>query len=502
MSATAVSLLDSVPGANTALRLPSGDVSYAELRERVGALAASLAAGGVGAGSRVLIRVEGDPARLVCKLAVHSLGAVAAPINPATDGPELEFLVSHTEPAAAIADEELAPGLALAEGAGLWIGADLQARGLRPCARATAPRGPRAEDPASLIYTSGSAARPRGAVVSHAAHVAMGRDVARLLGAGPNDRFLALSPFFHVGGWSTAAMPALAAGASLVLPGPFSATRFWDDVERWRPSLWTTGLAFLEMVAARGGDPPPSHPFRHVISNLREDTWELARGRLGLPIGTYYGLTENDGRGTFALETPDYRAGFVGRAYAPGDGIRITREGTELAPGEVGEIEFRGPCTMSGYFRDEAATAAVLRDGGWLATGDLGRLDPDGTLWFSGRIKNMIKRSGENVSAEEVELHLRAHPELADVAVTAVSDRVREEEIKAIVVPVAGSSPSPEDLLEHCRAGLPDFKVPRYFQFVDQLPRTASGKPDIAAVRRSFGTPAGSWDSLNPRGAG
>ena len=115
MSATAVSLLDSVPGANTALRLPSGDVSYAELRERVGALAASLAAGGVGAGSRVLIRVEGDPARLVCKLAVHSLGAVAAPINPATDGPELEFLVSHTEPAAAIADEELAPGLALAE---------------------------------------------------------------------------------------------------------------------------------------------------------------------------------------------------------------------------------------------------------------------------------------------------------------------------------------------------------------------------------------------------
>src|ERR1700716_3983749 len=225
----------------------------------------------------------------------------------------------------------------------------------------------------------------------------MGTDLGRLLGAGPAERALALSPVLPVGGWSTAVMPALAAGASLVLPGAFSASRFWSDFERWRPTLWTTGLAFLEMVAARGGEPPVESSFRHVISNLRPDTWQLARETLQLPIGTYYGLTENNGRGTFARSLPEYGAGLVGKVYGPEDAVRVTADGEALPAGEIGEVEFRGPCMMSGYFRDKEATAAALRPGGWLGTGDLGRLEDDGTLWFTGRIKNMIKRSGENV---------------------------------------------------------------------------------------------------------
>ncbi|MFN8217071.1 MAG: class I adenylate-forming enzyme family protein [Solirubrobacterales bacterium] len=492
--ATAASLLDAAPAAATAVRRPEGDLLYGELRELVGAAAQALAATGTGHGDRVLIRCGEDFGRLVAILASHSVGAVAAALNPATTGAELEFLASHSDPQALVADEHLA-GLDLAPEVAILINEAGVLRARRDRDGASEPRAPQPGDAASLLYTSGSSARPRGALLSHAAHVAMGADLAVLLGVGRDDRFLALSPFFHVGGWSTAVMPALAAGASLVLPGPFSAGRFWADAERWRPSVWTTGLAFLEMVAARGGAAPAHPPFRHVISNLRPDTWKLAREVLGLPIGTYYGLTENDGRGTFALAVDDYEPGFVGRVYTERDGLRLTKDGTEVAPGEVGEIEFRGPSTMSEYFRDPEATAKTLSDG-WVKTGDLGRLGEDGDLYFSGRLKNMIKRSGENVSAEEVELFLLAHPEVEDVAVTAVADRVREEEIKAIVVRAAGSEASAEALHAFCREGMASFKVPRYFQFVAELPHTISGKPDIAAVRRNFASPEGSWDSL------
>jgi acyl-CoA synthetase (AMP-forming)/AMP-acid ligase II len=501
LSATVPSLLQAPPATATAVRLPAGDVAYAELRDRVEAASSALASGGVGAESRVLIREEDDLSRLITQLAVQSLGAVATPVNPLTSGAELAFLVTQSDPAAVVADEGLDAELELSEGIGVWINAGAgELREYRRCSVATAPRDPSPGDIASLLYTSGSSSRPRGVLLSHASHAAMGIDLARLLGIGPEDRFLALSPFFHVGGWSTAVMPALAAGASLVLPGAFSASRFWGDVERWRPTLWTTGLAFLEMVAARGGEPPRELSFRHVISNLRPDTWQLARETLRLPIGTYYGLTENNGRGTFARSLPEYGAGLVGKVYGPEDGVRVTADGEALPAGEIGEVEFRGPCVMRGYFRDEEATAAALRPGGWLGTGDLGRLDDDGTLWFTGRIKNMIKRSGENVAAEEVEFHLLTHPGVLDVAVTAVPDRVREEEVKAIVVPVEGAELSASGLHEYCSQGMASFKVPRYFQFVTELPHTISGKPDVASVRQKFASAADSWDSLEPGG--
>jgi acyl-CoA synthetase (AMP-forming)/AMP-acid ligase II len=500
-AATVGAQLRRLPSDAVALRLPDTDVSYAALRRWVDVAAVTLVDGGVGWGSRVLLRVGDDLSRLIVSLAAQSIGAVVVPINPATIGAELAFLVGHSDPATVVADEALADGIDVGPEVGVFVNTVGALTRRRRCAAPQAPREPGPDDPASILYTSGSSAQPRGAVLSHGAHMAMGRDIAALLGATPSDSFLALSPLFHVGGWATTAMPALAAGCSLVLPGPFSASRFWDDVERWRPTLWTTGLAFVEMVGARGGEPPARTPFRHVITNLRPDTWALGRERLGLPLGTYYGLTENDGRGTIALDVDDYAPGFVGRPYMPTDGLRVTRAGESLPAGEVGEIEFRGDCTMTCYFRDEAATASVLSADGWLATGDLGAIDEQGALFFRGRIKNMIKRSGENVSAEEVELYLLGHPDVADVSVLAVPDRVREEEVKAVVVLAPGAAASAERLHRHCEQGMAAFKVPRYIQFVDELPRTISGKPDIAAVRRAFATPADSWDRERESGA-
>jgi acyl-CoA synthetase (AMP-forming)/AMP-acid ligase II len=492
-------LLRRPPADAVAVRLPHGDVTYGELRETVDRAAAGLAEGGVGHGTRVMIRVGDDLSRLILGLAAQQLGAVSLAINPATIGAELEFMVVKSDPGAVIADADLAGPVGSIAGAGIWINERGALTARRPCAISAPPAEPDGEDPASLLFTSGSSATPRLAVLPHRSHVAMAVDFAGLIEAGPEDSFLCLSPLFHVAGWSTAVLPAIASGASLVMPGNFSASRFWADVERWKPTIWTTGLAFIEMVAARGGEPPAKTPFRHVISNLRPDTFELGRKQLGLPLGTYYGLTENNGRGTIALGIEDYEAGFVGSAYTESDAVRVVRDGRTLGPGEVGEIELHGDSVMSGYFRDPEATAAVLRPGRWVATGDLGRLDESGNLYFKGRIKNMIKRSGENVSAEEVELLLLEHDAIVDAIVVAVPDRVREEEIKAIVVLAADAELTPEEVRRYCSGRVADFKVPRYVQIEDSIPRTVSGKPDIGTIRRTMATPDGAWDGAEQR---
>lgn len=492
MALTIPATLHSAPAGNLAVRLPDADWTFADLRSRVDAAAAALADGGVGAADRVMVCADNSISVLIASLAIAQVGATTVPINPALRDEDLDYVRAHSDPAAVIVDEEHADRVDV--GAGIWIAEDDAIQLRRAGSGSSAPGVPAPADAASILYTSGSSAQPKGVVLSHAAHTSMGTDLAAIFSADGTDSFLLSAPLFHVGGWSTAVLPALAAGCSIVVPGRFSASRFWSDVERWRPTLWTTGLAFLEMVAAKGGEPPADIPFRQVLSNLRPDTWQMGRERLRLPLGSYYGLTENNGRGALALDIVDYEPGFVGRPYTSADSIRITRDGEMLPAGESGEIELRGPSSMDGYFRNPDATAAALRPGGWVATGDMGVLREDGALFFQGRIKNIIRRSGENISAEEVELLLLDHPDLTDSIVIAVPDRVREEEAKAIVVRRPGATVSAADVHEYCRERIAAFKVPRYVQFADELPRTFSGKPDIATVRRTMAGTDGCWD--------
>jgi len=192
-------------------------------------------------------------------------------------------------------------------------------------------------------------------------------------------------------------------------------------------------------------------------------------------------------RAGFPLEWSD-KIESSGRPVAPEvHQIRIVdEEGRDLPPRQVGEIVKRSPATMVGYFKDPAATAAVLRDG-WLATGDLGYLDEDGFLYFVSRKKDVIRRSGEMIAATEVEAAIASHPGVAEVAVVGVPDPIRSEEVKAFVVLAAGRSPEdvpPREILEHCAKRLAPFKVPRYFEYRQELPRTATLKLQKEFLRR------------------
>jgi acyl-CoA synthetase (AMP-forming)/AMP-acid ligase II len=478
-----------------AVRTPRQDLRWAELSQVVKAAAASLSAGGVGANSRVLVRVDRPLDLLVALLGCMEIGAVPAPINPKLVADELAYVALRSEPSAALTSEGLEVDLPILEGLGLWVISDSVVYRRRRCANEKAPVPPRPSDAASILFTSGSTANPKGVVLRHGSYYAMGTDLAALLRLRPRqDAVLLHHPLFHVAGQACSLLPSIAGQCPLIVPDRFSASNFWDEVERWTPTVWMTGLAFLEMVSRRGGVPPLNHSFRHVVSNLRLDTWEVATQGLHLPIGTYLGQTENCGRGSIALEMQLYEPGYVGGAYAPNDGIRIIAGDGPAPTGRVGEIEFRGPGVMAGYFGDEAASREALREDGWLRTGDLGWLDENGSLFFSGRIKNVIKRAGENIAAEEVELLLLRHPEVVDVAVLGVSDPVREEEVKAVVVLRTGAILDPMELVRYSRSHLTEYKIPRYVEFAQELPHTPSGKTDIAAIRRMYSSIETSWD--------
>jgi acyl-CoA synthetase (AMP-forming)/AMP-acid ligase II len=443
----------------------------------------------------VLVRVEQPLDLLVSLLSCMEIGAVPVPVNPTLVSNELEYIALLSRPDAAMTGEGLEVDVPTLDGMGLWVTSNSVVHRRRRCAIEKAPRPPRPTDAAAILFTSGSTAKPKGVVLRHESYYAMGTDLSALLGIEPNrDAVLLHHPLFHVAGQACSALPAIAGRCPLIMPDRFSAGKFWDEAERWSPTIWMTGLAFLEMVSRRGGSPPATHSFRHVVSNLRPDTWALATGRLNLPMGTYFGQTENCGRGSLALEMQTYESGYVGGLYGPRDGMRIVAGEGLASAGEVGEIEFRGPGVMTGYYGDEAASHDILRAEGWLRTGDLGWLDDKGSLFFSGRIKNLIKRAGENIAAEEVELVLLRHPAVIDVAVLGIQDPVREEEVKVVLVLKSGMDVDLADLVSHCAAQLADYKVPRYVDIAQELPRTPSGKTDIAAVRRMYSSVETSWD--------
>jgi crotonobetaine/carnitine-CoA ligase len=238
---------------------------------------------------------------------------------------------------------------------------------------------------------------------------------------------------------------------------------------------------------------------RNVVGVLDRDSHRAFEQRFGVPLVPVYGLTEDPmpvlaPPGGFPPGWSD-KLESSGRPVDPEvHQIRIVdEEGRDLPPRRTGEIVKRSPATMVGYFKDPAATAAVLRDG-WLATGDLGYLDEDGFLYFVSRKKDVIRRSGEMIAAAEVEVTISSHPGIAEVAVIGVPDPIRSEEVKAFVVLVAGRSPEdvpPVEILEHCARRLAPFKVPRYIEYREELPRTATLKLRKEGLRAAEGSHQG-----------
>jgi len=504
-------------------------LTFAGFDRAAGRFATGLLAAGIEGGDRVAVLMDNRPESLVAVYGALRAGAVFVTINPQLTAGEITGVAAHAEARVLVAERRHAAPL-LEDGG--WPGLELVVLAPSGPACATDPdRGRTAaggspdvfewqafldretgrdlpavapDDLATIQYTSGTEAFPKGAMHSHRNLVEAFYARGRHLGYGPDDTMLIVTPLFHLNAQSVVVM-ALDRRFRVVLRERFSASSFWRDVQSQRVTTMNGLFTIPRILLAR---PPEaaeaSNPLRTVVSVIGAEHHRAFEERFDLTLVPVYGLTEDP---MPVLGPPegmpgDGKLASAGRPVSPEvHQVRILDDdGNELPVGAVGEIVKKSPVTMLGYFRDPEATARVLDDG-WLRTGDMGSLDEDGYLYFAGRKKDTIRRGGEMIAAATVEAAIAAHPAVAQAAVVGVADPIRGEEVKACVV-LAEDRPAgdatAEELFAWCAGRLADFMVPRYLEIRARLPMTPTLKVKKDLLRAGFGS-GRVWDRLGER---
>ncbi|HWO40411.1 MAG TPA: AMP-binding protein [Candidatus Eisenbacteria bacterium] len=465
--------------------------TYREFEQEVYKAARGFLRLGMKKGDRIALLLPNCPEFLFAVFAASEIGAVFVPMNPASTLDEAEYVLAHSGASLVVGTvewiarigafgarlPELTRMLAVdgAENSRAWAWEALLAGAPNEALQTTAAPA----DLASITYTSGTTDRPKGVMLSQYAYAFAPRTRAIGLGWNENDRVLCLLPLFHVNALCHMCLGMFSRGGTIVLTERFSASRFWDEVRAFgitTSSLMRTIPQILLSLPERPDD--RNHPLRLVVALLSPEMHVRFEERFNVLAVPSYSLTEDILSVIGPLDRAKRKLGSCGLPLAPEvHRLKILdAAGRELAPGETGEIVKRSPTVMQGYYKNPEATAKALRDG-WLYTGDLGYLDEDGFLFFVDRLKDIVRRGDENISSEEVERVLNSHPQIAESAVVAVPDEIRGEEAKAYVVPKApAAAPKPEEIWRFCEARLAAFKVPRYLEYCDALPKTPSSK--------------------------
>jgi crotonobetaine/carnitine-CoA ligase len=302
-----------------------------------------------------------------------------------------------------------------------------------------------------------------------------------------NDRACIVLPLFHVNAQYVSAIPALTAGASIVLLEVFSARKFWNQARTHR----TTALSIVPMLLRTMlAQPPRDDDAKHNVRlsfyalPTTDAEWDAFEQRFGVRLIEGYGLSETLGvcssnPATFGVT----KRHCIGLPVLGREMRVVDDDGRELPADRVGRIQVRGQPMFSGYFNDPESTKACMVGDGWFDTGDNGSVDADGYFHFFDRSKDVIKRAGENIAASEVERVLDENPKIAESAVIAVHDPLRDEAVKAFVVAKPGQTLTEDEVREWCASHLAKFKVPSFIEFRPSLPRTSIGKIMKATLR-------------------
>jgi len=478
----------------TAVRRPDGDAAvfpgsradYSELVAQTVQAATRLRSLGLGPGECVGLVLPASVPQVALLLGAMRLGAMPVPLNGRMKAAELEYLVHHSGMRFLVGDEAasaLAAQVPLGDCQVIEVSdtgefdielAPVDPEEVERLAEAVSP-----EDPSIILYTSGTTSKPKGVVHTHLSLAAEGRNIAQRLGMTDQDRFWSPLPMFHCGGIVTM-LGAFGAGAAFCHVGSFEAGVALDQLERERctlafPAFETIWLAILDHPRFADAD---LSPLRTVINvGVRE---RLRAMQERLPTATQissFGLTESCGFMCVGLTSDplEARISTSGRPL-PGMEVRAVdpESGDDVEPNEIGEAVFRGVSRFSHYHRDAEYTAQTIDPDGWFHTGDLIRFDEEGRLSFVGRLKDMLKVGGENVSAAEVEDLLATHPAVKIVQVVAAPDARLGEVACAFVELRDGASPTERDLIEHCLGKISTFKVPRYVRFVPAWPMSGT----------------------------
>jgi crotonobetaine/carnitine-CoA ligase len=470
-------------------------LSYGQVHERAWALGSALQRLGV-AGERVVTMLPNDPQLLAVQLAILHAGAVAVPVIAEGTPEEMRHFVDDCQAAVVIATPErwaaiaglvrTAPRVVVLTGEPTVVDpSGPPVRELAQLEREGAglgldPVSVAVTDPMAIMYTSGSTSRPKGVVVDAAGFIKDAELQPERFAFAEGENVLGVLQLFHIAGWHQSLAIALGCRGGLMMQRRFSASRFWSDVDASGAVGGLLMPAMLAILLARPEAPDdPDHSLRTVLSHWVDDPFER---RFGAEIVPVWGQTELGGLAVSGRAGDRDRPRNCVGLPLPGTEVEIRdRHHRPLPVGAVGEITVRSPWVMQGYWDQPEATAAVLHDG-WMSTGDLGYLDERGRLFFSGRLKAMIKRGGENISAVEVEEAICAHPAVAECACYSVPDPILTEEVKVSLVLRHGAAVELEELVAFAGERLARFKVPRYWQVRDDLPRTRSLKVDYGTL--------------------
>lgn len=510
------------PG-QVAIRYFDATVSVAELDVHADALAAGLQQLGLRPGDRVALFSQSDPAFVIGMLAAWKLGAVPVSANPMYKERELGHLLRDSGARGLICLDEVHPVAAtvLAEGdtdvevVVTFSGRDLQGRddprvlperrvtgahdlvGLLEAHRGERPRGVPAagpDDEAFLVYTSGTTGDPKGARLTHANLVVNARNYREWMDLSPQDAILAIAPLFHITGLVGHGVLSLLLPAPLVLTHRFHPEVVVEAVREHRP-VFTVGAitAFVALTGVAGVGPADFASLTKVYSGgapIAPAVADRVESVLGSYVHNAYGLTET--ASITHIVPPGRRAPVDATSGALSIGVPIASVGArilgesdeELPVGEVGELAVSGPQVADGYWgRPEASEAAF--PGGELRTGDVGFMDAEGWFYLVDRKKDMIIAAGYKVWPREVEDVLYSHEAVREAAVVGVPDEYRGETVAAFVALEAGRQVTEAELVEFCRERMAAYKYPRSVAFVDELPKTASGKILRREMRRS-----------------
>ena len=503
-------------------------ITYGELDRVTDRLANGLLDAGVAPGAHVALILGNGPEILLLHYALGKIGAIVCPVNTGAKGELLLHYLGHSDSSVAVVGTASWASFAAVAGKAPRVRIVVRvqepatdgdpAQAELPAAISCVPyealhrgadRRPGCavshSDPAGIFYTSGTTGPSKGIVATHAQSFAFALGRVEYFGYAPEDVLYTCLPLFHTSAMYHAAIAALIADAQVAVSRRFSVSGFWPEVRRYRATQFNLLGSMANMLWGRApGADDRDHSVRMCgMAPIPSFGPEFER-RFGVQIVTSYGLTEF-GQGT--ILQPGYPAEkfhSVGKPR-PGVEVQVRDDDGRIAPADVaGEICLRSADPALGgrrYYKNDQANADAWRDG-WFHTGDRGYFDAEGYLYFTDRKKDAIRRRGENISAWEVERLIAAHPAVANVAVVGVKAEMLEEEVLACVVRRPSESLDEAELIRYCEDAMPKWMIPRFVEFMQDLPATKTQKVEKEKLRASAENRLnGIWDRERARSA-
>jgi acyl-CoA synthetase (AMP-forming)/AMP-acid ligase II len=488
MARTLIQVLENGEGMHPAIVSPDGPtLTYDDLRKQVAKLMDQLRGFGIRRTDRVAIVLPNGVEVITAFLAVSGV-CTAAPLNAAYKPDEFEFYLDDTSARAVItgpgANQEAvdaAPAGAMHITVAMDKNGNVDFDG--PPSDAFSSEGDASpHDIALVLHTSGTTSRPKRVPLTHDNLTTSLRNVAATYNLGPEDVALCIMPLFHVHGLVASTLSTLQSGGTVVVPPRFNPLNFWPVVREhgvtWYSAVPSMHQALLQRAQSRKDDDPA--PGADTLRFIRSCSAALPpilmtelEEQFGAPVLEAYGMTEAAHQmSSNPLPPGDRVPGSVG----PGTGVEIAimnEDGGLLAQGDRGEVVIKGPNVITGYENNPEANASSFTDG-WFRTGDEGMLDAKGYLTLTGRLKELINRSGEKISPREIDEVLLEHPAVEEAVAFGVAHRVHGEEASAAVV--LKGEVTTKELIAFCKTRLADFKVPRVIHVMDQIPRGPTGK--------------------------